>query len=79
MNIHNKYLVIEKKKKGDKITPSQVEDAIEQAKMAFWSTIFDFIPQIEDSNVDSLIQKKLNNMMKVAVDNWIKQNGVNIK
>ena len=72
-----KYLVSEKKMK--KITPLQIRDAVEQAEMAFWSTVSDFIPQAMTTDVDPKVQKELYSAMAKAVDHWVKYNIVDDK
>ena len=57
-----------------KLTPAQINDAIEQGSMAFWATIADMIPQAETNDVDTATERELLKAMTKAVNTWVKYN-----
>jgi hypothetical protein len=69
MSITKKYLILEKK-----VTPSQINEAIEQGSMAFWATVADIIPQAETNDVDTATERELTKAMTKAVNAWVKYN-----
>jgi len=69
MRMAKQYLMTEKK-----VTPSQINDAIEQASMAFWATVADVIPQAETNDVETATERELLKAMTKAVNAWVKYN-----
>jgi len=66
-----KYLVTEKK---GKISPAKIKKAVEEADMAFWATVADFLPEVETGDLDPSTTRDLIKAMEKAVTMWVKYN-----
>lgn len=69
MSRMEKHLLVEKG-----ISSSKIRDAVEEAEMAFWSTIEDMIPEIGTSDLDKNTKRTLMDAMTKAVNVWVKYN-----
>lgn len=56
------------------VSSSKVRDAVEEAEMAFWSTIEDMLPEIGTSDLDKNTKRTLMDAMNKAVNVWVKYN-----
>lgn len=69
MSRMEKHMLVEKG-----ISSSKIRDAVEEAEMAFWSTIEDMIPEIGTSDLDKNTKRALMDAMTKAVNVWVKYN-----